>query len=170
VSGRVAVVPAVPALLEQYSSLTDPVAELRRACQDAVAWLLEDAPTTVSVVGDVAFAMRIARELLPDCELVEGEGPVMLVVANGSARRGEKAPGHLDDRAFGFDAAIGAALTGGDPQALAGIDEGLGEELLAAGLPALRTLASLEEVEAKTWYDADPFGVQYWVVTWACAS
>ena len=46
----------------------------------------------------------------------------MLVVANGSARRGEKAPGYLDERAFGFDAAIGAALRGPDPAALGELD------------------------------------------------
>jgi hypothetical protein len=168
-SGRVAVVPAVPALLVQYACLTDPVADLRLACREALAWLVEEQPAAVRVLGDPTFAMRIARELLPDAELGP-EGEVVLVVANGSARRAEKAPGHLDERSFAFDEAIGAALTDGDAQALAAIDESLGEELLAAGITALKSLSSLREVEAKTWYDADPFGVKYWVVTWAYAS
>jgi hypothetical protein len=162
---RVAVVPGTLALLPQYAGLTDPIAELRLACQEAVAWLVEDGPTAVKVLG----SLRIAEALLPGFEL-GSEGDVVLVVANGSARRGEKAPGHLDERAFAFDEALGAALTDGTPAALEAIDESLADELLAAGIPALKSLANLGTVEAKTWYDADPFGVQYWVVTWSCES
>jgi len=162
---RVAIVPGALALLPQYAGLSDPIAELRLACQEAVAWLVEEGPTSVTVVGDV----RIGEALLPGVELgLNGE--VVLVVANGSARRGEKAPGHLDERSFAFDEAIGHALRTGDARALGDIDEALGEELLAAGLTGLGMLSGLSGVEAKTWYDADPFGVQYWVVTWACAS
>jgi hypothetical protein len=162
---RVAIVPGALALLPQYAGLSDPIAELRLACQEAVAWLVEEGPTSVTVLGDV----RIGEALLPGVELgLDGE--VVLVVANGSARRGEKAPGHLDERSFAFDEAIGNALRAGDAGALGAIDEALGEELLAAGLPGLAMLSGLSGVEAKTWYDADPFGVQYWVVTWACAS
>jgi hypothetical protein len=94
----------------------------------------------------------------------------VLVVANGSARRGEKAPGHLDVRSFAFDEGIGNALRTGDAGALGAIDEALSKELLAAGLAGLKTLSGLSGVEAKTWYDADPFGVQYWVVTWTSSA
>ena len=162
---RVAIVPGTLALLPQYAGLSDPIAELRLACQEAVAWLVEEGPTSVSVLGDV----RIGEALLPGVELGRN-GEVVLVVANGSARRGEKAPGHLDERSFAFDEAIGNALRTGDAAALGAIDQALGEELLAAGLPGLASLSGLAGAEAKTWYDADPFGVQYWVVTWACAS
>ena len=85
---RVAVVPGTLALLPQYAGLTDPIAELRLACHEAVAWLVEEGPGSVKVLGDV----RIAEALLPGFEL-GSEGDVLLVVANGSARRGEKAPG-----------------------------------------------------------------------------
>jgi len=162
---RVAVVPGTLALLPQYASLTDPVPELRQACQGAVAWLVEERLASVRVVGDT----RIAETLLPGFEL-RPDGDVTLVVANGSARRGEKAPGHLDQRAFAYDEALGSALTEADPSALAAVDEALGEKLLTAGIPGLKTLSSLIGVEAKTWYDADPFGVQYWVVTWVTST
>jgi hypothetical protein len=160
---RVAVVPGTLALLPQYTCLTDPIAELRLACQEAVAWLIEKAPTSVRVLGD----RRIAESLLPGVE-VSDEGEVVLVVANGSARRGEKAPGHLDERSFAFDEALGAALSSGDPAALARVDESLGRELLASGIHDLKQLSGVSSVEAKTWYDDDPYGVKYWVVTWAC--
>ena len=91
----------------------------------------------------------------------------MLVVGNGSARRTEKAPGHLDDRAVGFDAALGAALRAGD---LSGVDLSLGEALWAAveGFGELGSL--LGGAPAVVDYDDDPYGVQYWVMRWECAS
>jgi hypothetical protein len=97
--------------------------------------------------------------------------PGLLVVANGSATRTEKAPGHLDERAAAFDAAIGQALSAGDPAALADIDLDLADELWA--LPDADVLRTLAErvppaVEVHMDYDDDPFGVQYWVVRWQC--
>ena len=52
------------------------------------------------------------------------DGTVLLVLGDGSARRGEKAPGYLDERAFGFDDAVAAALAGGDAAALRDLDPG----------------------------------------------
>ena len=95
------------------------------------------------------------------------------MLANGSARRGEKAPGHLDERSFGFDEAAVRALAQGDPSGLAALDEPLAGELLADGVPGLRAVARTlhgADVVATTLYADDPFGVQYWVVTWECAS
>ena len=48
---RVVLVPGVLALLPEYASLTDPVAELRAACLAAVAWLVEEGGP-VTVVAD----------------------------------------------------------------------------------------------------------------------
>jgi hypothetical protein len=160
---RVAVVPSPPALLPSYAGLTDPVADLRAAALAAVAWL--DGPVQLVAADDLGH--RVGRHLL-------GRSPVdtadnLLVVADGSARRGEKAPGHLDERAFAFDAAIDTALRQGDPAALSGLDEDLGAQLLAAGVPALRQLGRLvgeRPVRAQVDYADDPFGVQYWVVRW----
>ncbi|UMG91169.1 hypothetical protein [Nocardioides sp. TF02-7] len=66
----------------------------------------------------------------------------VLVVGNGSAKRTEKAPGHLDERAEAFDAAVGAALLAPDPAALAALDERLAAELWA-DVAALRELGGL---------------------------
>ena len=173
---RVVLVPGVLALLPEYAGLTDPVAGLRAACVAAVAWLVEDGP--VRVVAD-AQGRRVAEHLL---EVVStgstgggstGGGPGgVLVVANGSARRGEKAPGHLDERSFAFDAAVDAALRGPDPTALAGLDGVLADDLLAGNVDGLKMLGRLLTARhrATVDYSDDPFGVQYWVMRWTCES
>jgi len=175
---KVAIVPSAPALLPAYAGLTDPVAPMREAALAAVEWL--DGP--VQVIGD-DLGERVGRYLLsvgsrqarPPEEARPPEGD-LLVVADGSARRGVRAPGHLDERAFAFDAAIDAALRQGDPGTLAVLDEALGAQLLAAGVPAFRRLGRLVQgrleqgrpVRAEVDYADDPFGVQYWVVRWEC--
>jgi hypothetical protein len=164
---RVVIVPSTLALLPKYASIDDPIPELRRAVEDAVTWLLEDGPA--AELAAWPGARRIASHLLG--EHLRDDGAGLLVVANGSATRTEKAPGHFDERAAAFDAAIGKALADGDPGALAGIDLDLADELWA--LPdtdVLRTLAdripSVAEVQVD--YDDAPYGVQYWVVRWLC--
>ena len=184
----VAVVPPVPALLPAYAGRTDPVADLRSACSEAVRWLVAAGPPRVGVVCDplapdalargvrTSLAERVGRELLRgasyDGQVVLDVTSVdhVLVLANGSARRRETAPGHLDDRAFGFDDLVRAALASGDPDLLRGLDAELGDELLAAGVRGLRAMAERlgGGCTARLLHDADPFGVQYWVATWAC--
>ncbi|HEY6932955.1 MAG TPA: hypothetical protein VI452_06105 [Marmoricola sp.] len=179
---RIAVVPSAPVLLPQYASLTDPVAEMRAAALDAVRWVASEGPVTV-LADDLGH--RVARHLLGEVggRATDEPGERVLVVADGSARRGEKAPGHLDERAFGYDAAIGDALRQGDAKALAVLDPELGAQLLVGGVPAFRALGELVvhhgdlrqtagdlRVRADVDYDADPYGVQYWVVRWQCDS
>ncbi len=95
------------------------------------------------------------------------DGRSLLVVGNGSARRTEKAPGHLDERAASFDDALGAGLRAGD---LTGVDLTLATELWASveGIAGLRDV--LRGEAATVDYDDDPFGVQYWVMRWRCES
>jgi hypothetical protein len=173
VTGRAVLVPGVLALLPRYGSLTDPVADLRRACRDAVAWLCEPGGPVTILGGEQGE--RVARHLLSEVAarlIVEAEAPTsVLAVGNGSASHTEKAPGHLDPRAHAFDAALAEALTRPDPVALGQLDHGLGAELLAdvtgpAGLAAHLTSRHAVEVD----YDDNPFGVQYWVMRWTCAS
>lgn len=165
---RVVVVPSTLALLPAYASLEDPVADLRKAVTEAVSWLVEDGQARVAQASPAAH--RIGQQLLGDDE---GRGPGMLVVANGAATRTERAPGHFDERAESFDAAIGAALRNGEPGSLVDIDLDLADELWAmpdAGL--LRWLPSQVDsvTHAQVDYDDAPFGVQYWVVRWQCGS
>lgn len=98
-------------------------------------------------------------------------GDGRLVVANGSAMRTEKAPGHFDERAAAFDEVIGRALRAGDAASLRSVDVGLARELWAdvdalVGLPD--DLGEVTEVHVD--YDDAPYGVQYWVVRWVCGS
>ena len=97
---RVALVPGVLALLPEYAGIEDPVADLRAACVSAVAWLGSD----VEVLADPQ-GVRVGRSLLGVAGVSTGSANV-LVVGNGSARRTEKAPGHLDERSVAFDAAL----------------------------------------------------------------
>jgi hypothetical protein len=101
----------------------------------------------------------------------------LLVMADGSARRGPRAPGYLDERAAAFDAAVEGAVRDGDLGALLDIDPVLARDLLAAGRPAWQVLAGALHGQPRTGaghgqlpaaeilYSDDPFGVAY-LVAW----
>jgi aromatic ring-opening dioxygenase LigB subunit len=111
-----------------------------------------------------------ADATLPAGDLEPGEADGLLVMGDGSARRTEKAPGWLDERAAGFDAASAAALASGNPEQLRQIDQELGRELLAAGAPAWRAAARLlahTAWEGAVSYDDAPYGVGYLVAVWS---
>ena len=162
---RIVIVPSALALLPEYASTDDPIAELRKAVDAAVAWLVADEPAAVR--GATPSAKRIGAELLGE---YQGSGPGLLVVANGSATRTEKAPGHLDDRAAGFDEALGKVLASGDLASLADLDADLAAELWAGDAVAFAGLSRFETTSVEVDYDDAPYGVQYWVVRYECAS
>jgi hypothetical protein len=149
----------VLALLPEYAGLEDPVAELRAACLAAAGWLGRE----IVVLADEQGG-RVAQSLLSGAGVSTGStaGASYLIVGNGSATRSEKAPGHLDDRAAGFDAALGASLRAGRPD----VDLDLARELWADvdGIARMRDLGDLGAAQVD--YDGDPFGVQYWVMRW----
>ncbi|HVT65688.1 MAG TPA: hypothetical protein VHD81_11075 [Mycobacteriales bacterium] len=97
-------------------------------------------------------------------------GDALLVVGDGSARRTEKAPGHLDDRAEGFDASIAAAIRDGNVAALGGLDPELAADLLCAGAPVWRWVAnaigSATVTESELLADTAPYGVGYFTGWW----
>ncbi len=182
---RGVLIPSALVLLPEYAGLVDPVADLRTACRDAVAALVADSPPTVGVLAaptrpdNVArgvvtpVGQRVARQLLTEVgwsgELTEPvPGVPLLVVGNGTACRTEKAPGHLDPRSAAFDTALREALVAGDREALRALDPGLARELWCHDVPAFTRLAEVlpPGPPAGVTYDADPFGVQYWVLTW----
>ena len=179
----IVLVPSTIALLPSYAGLEDPVLPLRTACLTAVRELVADGPSRVGVVSAPARAdnqergvkeaagLRIARYLLSEVGWtgeVGEDGSALLVVANGSACRSEKAPGHLDERSFGFDESISRALRDGDVESLAALDPVVAEELWCHDAPAFHQLARLMPPGAagEVSYSDDPFGVQYWVVSW----
>jgi hypothetical protein len=152
---RVVLVPGVLALLPEYAGQLDPVAELRAAALDAVSSL----GTDVTVLGEPRVAAYLLRATSR-----EGDEPSYLVVGNGSAKRTEKAPGHLDERATAFDTALGESLWRGRPE----VDVELAHELWAdvAGIVAMAELGDLGEAQVD--HVGDPYGVQYWVMRWSC--
>jgi hypothetical protein len=128
------------------------------------AWLLQEAGWTGSTLGLACDA----HGGLPRAELNPKDG--LLVMGDASARRTEKAPGWLDERAAGFDAEVAAALVAGDPELLGRLDPDLGGQLLAAGLPAWHAASRLlagTSWEAQVSYDDAPYGVGYLVATWS---
>jgi len=113
---------------------------------------------------------------LDDCvalgaSLAAGAPALLLVLGDASARRSLAAPGHLDERAEGFDAGIAAALAAADTDALLKLDTGLAHDLLAAGRPAWQVLAGAVQAVGGTWTgtlyaDIAPYGVGYLVASW----
>lgn len=183
------VVPAAPGLLP-CQGLTDPFAPVRDAVLATLVpalaevdevELLVTGPTEADLRHGVrrSWSERVGHALLDragwtgarrDCPVSQTPSTtgLLLVPADGSARRGEKAPGHLDERAFELDDRITKALGDGDGAALAGLDQRLAAELLAAGAPALAALARAmpAPTTAELLYADDPFGVAYWVARW----
>jgi len=89
----------------------------------------------------------------------------LLVMGDGTARRGPKAPGYLDPRAEGFDADVERAVRAGEPGALLRLDEALARDLMASGRAAWQVLAGAmpSPAPAEVLYRDDPFGVAYLV-------
>lgn len=102
-----------------------------------------------------------------------GERVALLVMADGSARRGLKAPGYLDPRSIPFDAEVEKAVRAGDMPALLALDAGLAEELMATGRPAWQVLAGAmtgPHPASQVRYCDDPFGVAYLVASLTAGS
>ncbi|GAA3608513.1 class III extradiol dioxygenase subunit B-like domain-containing protein [Marihabitans asiaticum] len=119
----------------------------------------------VSVADDAAphECLALGADLVAD-------GPtVLVVVADGSAKRTVKAPGHLDERAEGFDAGLSRALAAADADALAALDPVLADELWCRGRAALQVLAGAaggSPFAPSVDHDEAPYGVGYLVATW----
>lgn len=109
---------------------------------------------------------RIGRTLAARSERV-----ALLIMGDGSARRGVKAPGYLDERAVPFDDEIARALAGADTKALAAIDPTAASALMAAGRAPWQVLAGAVDGSGSPWrgellsYRA-PYGVGYFTAVW----
>jgi hypothetical protein len=129
------------------------------------AWLLRDRPTVPVrrpvMVGEQGGAPSVGA----------ASRQAMLVLGDGSASRTPQAPGHFDERAEAYDAAVAQALATADVKALADLDPELSRRLHVAGLPAWQVLAAAAaasgaEYDAELLYDGAPYGVGYFVATW----
>ena len=175
----IVLIPGVLALLPEYASIDDPVAELRSVVLDAVGCL--DGPVEVLAseqgrgVGEWALeAAEVSTRSAVDGLAAQPTGSAQpptsyLVVGNGSARRSAEAPGYLDERAAAFDAGLGRCLKDGLSDPLGAVDVELARELWA-DVEGIAHLARFHPLgPADVLYDDDPFGVQYWVMRWQCA-
>jgi len=133
-------------------------------------WLLDQAGCQViRVLQSVAQDEAPARCADIGARLAASRGRVaLLVMADGSARRGLKAPGYLDGRSTGFDAEVERAVRTGRLEALLSADPALAHELMATGRPAWQVLAGAlrgRKVSSEVRYRDDPFGVAYLVAS-----
>ena len=92
----------------------------------------------------------------------------LLAMADGSARRGLKAPGYLDGRSIPFDSEVERAVRAGDLAALLALDAELARELMATGRSSWQVLAAAmngQRPATEIRYCDDPFGVAYLVAS-----
>jgi hypothetical protein len=118
---------------------------------------------TVSEDETPAGCRKLGAELA-----ATGRRTALLVLGDGSARRGAKAPGAFDERAAGFDAEVERAVRAADLDALLAVDPVVARDLMATGRPAWQVLAgALAGVApaAQVRYAGDPFGVMYLVAS-----
>jgi len=179
------IMPSTLALLPEYSGIDDPITDVRRACREAVAWLARRHPRGIAVAFagirpehasrgvSVAPGLRIGRAFLAEAgvtlvDIHNADG--LLVLASGSAKANDKAPGYLDERARDFDMKLTAALSTGDTTSLLELDDALAEALWCLDVSALKALAThFTSAVATTTYVGNPYGVQYWIGTWTRA-
>ncbi|MFJ1706134.1 hypothetical protein [Kitasatospora sp. NPDC088346] len=135
------------------------------------AWLLEQAgaavPTHACAVPTDTGPQRLLGLGKGLADLADRVG--LLVMGDGSACRSLKAPGYLDERAAGYDAAVAAALGAADTAALAALDPDLAGELMVEGRAPWQVLAGAAEgtgLGARLRYDEAPYGVGYFVASW----
>ncbi|MFV2100257.1 class III extradiol dioxygenase subunit B-like domain-containing protein [Micromonospora sp. LOL_024] len=155
----------------------------RRAASDlplsllVAAWLLGRRP--VARTGDTGWRMRTvgADEPVETCAdlgaRLGSEQPwALLVSGDGSACRGEQAPGYADPRAEAYDDGVARALADADTEALLGLDPELSAQLKVAGRAPWQVLSGAVRAAGGDWhgelgYYAAPYGVAYFVASWA---
>lgn len=138
------------------------------------AWLVNRSGTELPrLARAVAAGASPAECAALGAELVAGadERTALLVLGDGSACRGVKAPGYDDPRAPAYDEGVAAALAGADVEALLGLDPVLSAELKAAGRAPWQVLAGAVRAAGGDWrgdvsYHQAPYGVAYFVANW----
>lgn len=98
-----------------------------------------------------------------------GQRTGLLVMADGSSTRTERAPGSWQPGALAFDAAVAAALGSGDPACLGSLDRAAAREVGAQGWPSWQAAAVAtvgRSWRARLSYQGAPYGVGYLVASW----
>jgi hypothetical protein len=124
--------------------------------------------TAVQVTADAgpAEVATLAAEVA-----AAGDRVALLVLGDGSACRGEKAPGYDDRRALPYDEGVAAALAGADLDALRDLDPSVSAQLKVAGRAAWQVLADAARASGGEWrgellHESAPYGVAYFVASW----
>ena len=103
-------------------------------------------------------------------ELAGAAAPIaLLLLADGAACHGPKAPRAEDSRAGAYEDAVNAALAAGDPAALRALDPDLGAELSATGpllWPLLTAAAAGQAWTGEVLHHGAPYGVGWTVALW----
>lgn len=120
-------------------------------------------PEFASIVDPVPELRAAVAAAVADADRV--------VRLNGSARRTQASPGPFDERAVPFDEQLLAALRGPDVEALRALDQRLARELWAdvAEVGVLVELLDGHRWSVQVEYDDAPYGVAWWVITYAHA-
>ncbi|WFE97006.1 class III extradiol dioxygenase subunit B-like domain-containing protein [Micromonospora sp. WMMD987] len=148
------------------------------------AWLVDrvepPVPTAwrmVSVAPDASVdrCAALGAGLVANGPVSDGpvsDGPwALLVLGDGSACHGPKAPGYDDPRAGAYDEGVARALAGADVDALLGLDPVVSAELRVAGRAAWQVLAGAVRAAGGDWHGelrhhSAPYGVGYLVASW----
>ncbi|MET8092216.1 hypothetical protein [Micromonospora sp. NPDC005220] len=137
------------------------------------AWLLarQDSRPPVVAVQVAADAGPAELAALADEVGAAGDRVASLVLGDGSACRGEKAPGYDDARALPYDQGVAAALADADLDVLLDLDPVVSAELKAAGRAPWQVLAGAARAAGGGWrgellHDSAPYGVAYFVACW----
>ncbi|MFG1843154.1 hypothetical protein ACGFH8_32540 [Micromonospora sp. NPDC049175] len=130
-----------------------------------------DARESVTAAQVAADAGPAELAALADEVGAAGDRVAVLVLGDGSACRGEKAPGYDDARALPYDRRVAAALAEADLDVLLDLDPVLSAELKAAGRAPWQVLARAAGSAGGGWrgellHDAAPYGVAYFVASW----
>jgi len=140
---------------------------------DATPWGATGTPTTdplpiALAVGSSLLGHR-PQQLLGTTGSAHLLSGAVLVVGDGTAMRTEKAPGHFDPRAEGFDHAVDEALRSGDAEGLSSLDPLLGRDLWVGGLAVWRTvgLSAPGPWRGEVTWSGSPYGVHYVVASWS---
>lgn len=141
------------------------------------AWLLgrigTELPRTArSVAADASpdECAELGAALMADSE----RRTALLVLGDGSACRGTRAPGYDDPRAEPYDEGVARALADADTAALLGLDPMVGAELRVAGRASWQVLAGAVRAAGGDWrgelrHYSVPYGVAYFVASWGRA-
>ncbi len=98
-----------------------------------------------------------------------GGSTALVVVADGSASRTDKAPASFHPESESFDSDVAAALASGEAHRLASIDRDRAVAVASQGWPAwyvASAAAGMAHLDAELRSDSAPYGVGYFVATW----